>query len=469
MYYVLSSLNSRELKKRTNAKDDGDGLYVRGRLDRQGNQGRGSSQSKSKRKGTYKLKCYICYYEDHLKKDCQKRNKKKSTSFVKKNAGQERGIGKVRVEMKDGSSFMLENVRYIRTMTGSLDGWAESGEASGEFWSRSTHDIGSCRLYPCGSLWSFSGGIDEWLPGKLKPRAIKCIFLGYPDGVKGYRLWRLDDVKPKIIISMDVVFNESIIYKDTLKGAGAADSRKEVEFEVELQDYELEQLDAKTVFLHSNLEETIYMRQPPSFKEGTGNKEFAPCMYVYLLLYVDDMLITCKSKSEIRYTKGLLRKEFDIKELGPARKILVMEIVRDMGSRILKVSQSRYDCLSSDWDVERMSKVFGESKEKPLGGSEAILKYLKDTTDVGLVYGRDQGKNADVNGFMDADYAKDLDKGRSITRYVFMIHSYVVSWKATLQHVVALSTTKAEYMALAEAVKESIWLKGLLIELGVKD
>ncbi|GKA68634.1 hypothetical protein Tco_0768551 [Tanacetum coccineum] len=48
-----------------------------------------------------------------------------------------------------------------------------------------------------------------------------------------------------------------------------------------------------------------------------------------------------------------------------------------------------------------------------------------------------------------------------------MVHGCVVSWKATLQHVVALSTTEAEYMALTEAVKESIWLKGLLIELGV--
>ncbi|GJZ79178.1 hypothetical protein Tco_0644015, partial [Tanacetum coccineum] len=47
--------------------------------------------------------------------------------------------------------------------------------------------------------------------GKPKPRAIKCIFLG------------------------DVVFNESLMYKDTLKGVGSADSGKEVEFEVELQ------------------------------------------------------------------------------------------------------------------------------------------------------------------------------------------------------------------------------------------
>ncbi|GKC50392.1 hypothetical protein Tco_1073137, partial [Tanacetum coccineum] len=43
----------------------------------------------------------------------------------------------------------------------------------------------------------------------------------------------------------------------------------------------------------------------------------------------------------------------------------------------------------------------------------------------------------------------------------------VVSWKATLQYVVALSTTEAEYMTLTEAVKEAIWLRGLLEELGV--
>nr|GEV87898.1 retrovirus-related Pol polyprotein from transposon TNT 1-94 [Tanacetum cinerariifolium] len=92
-----------------------------------------------------------------------------------------------------------------------------------------------------------------------------------------------------------------------------------------------------------------------------------------------------------------------------------------------------------------------------------ILKFLKRTAYVGLVYGRDQGKHVDVDGFVDADYAKDPNKGRLIIGYVFMVHGCVVSWKATMQHVVALSTTEAEYMALTEAVKESIWLKGLLI------
>ncbi|GJS38552.1 hypothetical protein Tco_0563595 [Tanacetum coccineum] len=70
--------------------------------------------------------------------------------------------------------------------------------------------------------------------------------------------------------------------------------------------------------------------------------------------------------------------------------------------------------------------------------------------------------------FVDSDYANDPDKGRSITGYAFLVQRCVVSWKATLQHVVALSTTEAEYMALTEAVKEAIWLRGLLEELDVK-
>ncbi|GKG45542.1 retrovirus-related pol polyprotein from transposon TNT 1-94, partial [Tanacetum coccineum] len=115
------------------------------------------------------------------------------------------------------------------------------------------------------------------------------------------------------------VFKESLMYKDTLKVVGAADFEKKVEFEAKLQG---------SFALKDTLLLYVYFKVV----------EFAPSMYIYLLLYVDEMLIACKCKFEIKYTKGLLRKEFDMKELGLAIKIISMEIVRDMGSRTLKVS-----------------------------------------------------------------------------------------------------------------------------------
>ena len=63
------------------------------------------------------------------------------------------------------------------------------------------------------------------------------------------------------------------------------------------------------------------------------------------------------------------------------------------------------------------------------------------------VWRTDQG----LIGYVDSDYAADLDRRRSLTGYVFTVGSCAVSWKATLQPIVAMSTTEAEYMVIAEA------------------
>ena len=59
------------------------------------------------------------------------------------------------------------------------------------------------------------------------------------------------------------------------------------------------------------------------------------------------------------------------------------------------------------------------------------------------------------------DFAWDLDKRRSLFEYVFNLLGVAISCKAKLQPTTALSTTEAEYIALIETVKETLWLKGL--------
>jgi hypothetical protein len=107
---------------------------------------------------------------------------------------------------------------------------------------------------------------------------------------------------------------------------------------------------------------------------------------IYLLLYVDDMLIAAKSRREITTLKKLLSSVFEMKDLGAAKKILGMEIIRDKKAGLLFLSQHAYiekvlqrlnmhdaqpvstpiaphiklsaeQCANSDEDIEYMSKV----------------------------------------------------------------------------------------------------------------
>ena len=76
------------------------------------------------------------------------------------------------------------------------------------------------------------------------------------------------------------------------------------------------------------------------------------------------------------------------------------------------------------------------------------------------------GKTRDgVSGYIDSDYARALDKRKSLTGYVFTIRGCAISWKATIQSIIALSTTEAKYIVVTEACKEALWLKGLFGEL----
>jgi hypothetical protein len=62
--------------------------------------------------------------------------------------------------------------------------------------------------------------------------------------------------------------------------------------------------------------------------------------HVFLLLCVDDMLIAAKSIKEAEKLKALLQREFEMKDLGAARKILGMEILWDMKVGVVVITEA---------------------------------------------------------------------------------------------------------------------------------
>ncbi|KAK9180633.1 hypothetical protein WN944_023766 [Citrus x changshan-huyou] len=180
-----------------------------------------------------------------------------------------------------------------------------------------------------------------------------------------------------------------------------------------------------------------------------------------------------------------------MKDLGVAKKILRVELLRDSKKGILKLSQHNYIRKV----LERFEMVDSKPVQTPLSAhfrlfchqcprteeEKAEMSTIPDSSDVGcLMYAMvltrpdisyavsvvSRSTEVNVEGYMDADYTGDLNKRRSLTGYLFTLSNCTINWKASLQSVVALSTTEADYTAAAEAFKEAIWLRGMVTELG---
>ncbi|WCJ31679.1 Retrovirus-related Pol polyprotein from transposon TNT 1-94 [Euphorbia peplus] len=333
-------------------------------------------------------------------------------------------------------------------------------------------------------------------------------------------------------------------------------------------DYEIWQMDVKTACLNGHLEEDVYMMQPEGFTSKdtkqvcklqrsiyglkqasrSWNKRFdeavkgygfeqnydEPCVYkknsgstvVFLILYVDDILLMGNDVPALQQVKVWLSSVFSMKDLGEASYILGIMIYRDRPNRMIGLSQSTYlDKVLRRFSMEnskrgnlpmvvckrehqlskKMCPVTEEDRMKMAGKPYAnaigsimyvmlctrpdvafalsmtsrfqanpgerhwtavknILKYLRRTKEMFLVYG---GGELRVEGYTDASYETDVDDFKSQSGFVFIVNGGAVSWKSSKQTVTATSTTESEYIAAWEAAREAVWIKKFVGELGV--
>ncbi|GKC67495.1 hypothetical protein Tco_1100093 [Tanacetum coccineum] len=96
-----------------------------------------------------------------------------------------------------------------------------------------------------------------------------------------------------------------------------------------------------------------------------------------------------------------------------------------------------------------------------------ILKYLRNTKDMFLVYRGNIERELKVSCYTDAGYTTDADDLRSQTGYVFILNGGVVDWKSIKQSIFATSSTDAEYIAASDASKEAVWIHKFISRPGI--
>ena len=250
-----------------------------------------------------------------------------------------------------------------------------------------------------------------------------------------------------------------------------------------------------------------------------------PCVYVMfrdddilvIILYVDDLILAGSSRKLIDQFKRAISERFNMKDLGALRWVLGMEVRRDLAARTLELSQTAYvdqvlerygmakcqevgtpaegtltrlpkgegsanhEYMSvvgsllyaaevSRPDIAYPVRVLGRhlqaSGREHMTAAKRVLRYLKGTRELGIVYGGSGANSLKMVGYSDADWAGDKETRRSTTAYVFMLAGGCVSWGSKLQPTVALSSAEAEYMAACSAAQEAIHLRRLMESLG---
>ncbi|KAK4358263.1 hypothetical protein RND71_023873 [Anisodus tanguticus] len=318
----------------------------------------------------------------------------------------------------------------------------------------------------------------------------------------------------------------------------------------------IHQLNVKNAFLHGDLKETVYMHQPLGFRDPNrphrvcllkkslyGLKQSPQAWYTrfadfvstigfthsrsdnslfiyrpgltlaYILLYVDDIILTASSDALRQSIMAMLSSEFAMKDLAPLSYFLgivvkrhsdglflsqrkyAAEIIKRAGMSSCKSASTPVDTkpkLSAEagapdenptryrsfagalqyltftkpditYDVQQVCLFMHDPRVEHMNAIKRIIRYIQGTLDYGLhLY---PSSTSALVSYTDADCGGCPDTRRSTSGYCMFLGNNLVSWSAKRQATLSRSSAEAEYRGVANVVSESCWLRNLLLEL----
>ncbi|PKU81159.1 Retrovirus-related Pol polyprotein from transposon TNT 1-94 [Dendrobium catenatum] len=321
--------------------------------------------------------------------------------------------------------------------------------------------------------------------------------------------------------------------------------------------WSVQQLDVANAFLHGTLSETVYMIQPKGFEDsshpnhvcrlnkaiyglkqaprqwyttftsflvtlGFSHSQADPSLLIYrknqiqifLLIYVDDILITGNDSKHIHSILSKLSLQFSMKHLGDVHEFLGININKTDNSYFL--SQAKYannillqadmqhcnalanpTCTKTPPDLPPDKLLHDPVRYRSIIGSlqyltltrpdisysvnllsqhmhaplplhfyllKRLLRYIRGTLNYGLPITK---SNLALKSFSDADWAGDPLTRKSTSGYCSFLGDTLISWTVKKQRTVSRSSTESEYRALAALTSDIVWLRRILLEFGI--
>jgi len=259
------------------------------------------------------------------------------------------------------------------------------------------------------------------------------------------------------------------------------------------------------------------------FKENTVDRciylKVSGSKFLFLILYVDDILLASSDLGLLHETKEFLSKNFQMKDMGEATYVIGIAIFRDRSRGLLGLSQKQYServlerfgmencsvsvaplqkgdkfslmqCPQNEWERKQMERIpyasavgslmYAQTCTRPdisfvvgiLGryqsnpgmdhwkATKKVMRYLQGTKDYMLTFKRSD--HLEVIGYSDSDFAGCVDSRKSTFGYLFLLAGGAISWKSAKQTIIASSTMEAEFVACFEATIHGLWLRNFI-------